>query len=279
MKSFRSFQNYRYLFLSLLAGLFATDLAAQTTIHVPSDQPTIQAGIDAAKNGDTVLVSPGTYNENLDFKGKAITVTTGAKSFADANTVIVNGTADGPVVNFATNEPATAVLNGFTLQGGHSNVQAVAGGIFISAASPTITNNIVQNNLGCGINNLGCGIYVVYSSSPLIQGNDIKGTSYSNGGGYQCTSPYGDATQGTGVALSHAGTVQLIGNTIEGNTQQPSDGDNTSNGAGVSIDGRVEAMLENNVIRNTVGDESPGLEAISPPMTHSCPKPLLWKYC
>src|SRR6266700_1042933 len=48
---------------------------AQNTINVPADQPTIQAAITLAQSGDTVLVAPGTYLENNDFLGKAITVT------------------------------------------------------------------------------------------------------------------------------------------------------------------------------------------------------------
>lgn len=242
--------------ISLVCNIYAA--SAQTTIHVPADVGTIQAGIDAAKNGDTVFVSPGTYNENLDFKGKAITVTTGAKSFADAATVIVNGTTDGPVVNFATNEPAGAVLNGFTLQGGHSNVQTIAGGIFISNASPTVTNNIIQNNLGCGI-------FVVNQGSPLVQGNDIRGTSYSNDNGHQCGSGNGAGTEGTGIALSNAGTVQLIGNTIEENTQILNDGAAVTYGAGVYINGGLEVQLQNNIIRNNVGDESQGMATFNPP--------------
>src|SRR5271168_3437186 len=69
----------------LLSAIYGHYAWAQATIHVPGDQPSIQAGIDASSNGDVVLVAPGTYNENIDFKGKAITVTSGATSYSGAN--------------------------------------------------------------------------------------------------------------------------------------------------------------------------------------------------
>ena len=72
-----------------------------------------QAAINAANTGDTVLVAPGIYNENIDFKGKAVTVTSGAKAFTDSSvaSTVINGSVDGPVVNIATNEPVAATLN------------------------------------------------------------------------------------------------------------------------------------------------------------------------
>ncbi|MCW0300343.1 hypothetical protein, partial [Klebsiella pneumoniae] len=92
-------------------------------IHVPADQPTIQAGIMAAVNGDVVVVAEGTYYENINFMGKAITVA--SKFYLDGRKkhirkTIINGSrpADpdfGSVVSFVSGENTSSVLCGFTI--------------------------------------------------------------------------------------------------------------------------------------------------------------------
>ena len=65
---FRAFLIFAATFLPISGALQAA------VINVPGDQPTIQAGINAANDFDEVVVAPNTYNEIIDFLGKSITV-------------------------------------------------------------------------------------------------------------------------------------------------------------------------------------------------------------
>src|SRR6516162_4154020 len=94
-------KNQCFLFRSSLACAWFISSAAQASqLLVPAGYSTIQSAIDAASAGDTVLVSPGTFYENLDFKGKAITVA----SAAGPQVTIIDGGLAGAVVNFRNGE-------------------------------------------------------------------------------------------------------------------------------------------------------------------------------
>jgi hypothetical protein len=104
---------------------------------------TIQAGINASSNGDTIQVAPATYYENIDFKGKSITV---QSSPLNASSTVIDGGANGTVVVFKTGETASSVLDGFTIQNGSVGYY-FGGGITSSNASPTIKRCIIEENV------------------------------------------------------------------------------------------------------------------------------------
>jgi hypothetical protein len=59
---------------------------------------------------------------------------------------VIDGNAAEPVVLFISNEGTNSVLNGFTLQNGGGGNYSAGGGVSVSQASPTITNNVIKNN-------------------------------------------------------------------------------------------------------------------------------------
>src|SRR4029079_12057608 len=90
------------------------NVRAPMTTRVPNDQPNIQSAINVSISGDTVLVAPGTHFENINFEGKAITVT----SESGPQNTIIDGGKSGSVVIFTAGEGRDSILNGFTLQNG-----------------------------------------------------------------------------------------------------------------------------------------------------------------
>jgi hypothetical protein len=233
--------HVRHLALSLyvVAMSFTNFAIASNIIHVPGDQPNIQAGINAASNGDTVLVAPGTYKENINFSGKAITV----KSSGGASVTIIDGGGLSSVVTFNSNETSGSVLSGFILQNGDAtNGAEEGGGIQIEGASPTIQNNIIQNNKGI---NGGGGIGLGFAS-PLIENNIIRANTQD--------SRFSGGIGGGGISVRGASTAQIVGNTIQSNTWP------TAFGGGISLFGAGAVLIKNDVfIGNTCFDSGNGI--------------------
>ena len=206
----------------LVVACCLTHTSFSSTIHVPADQPTIQAGINAAQAGDTVLVAPGTYTENINFMGKAITVT----SSGGPKATIIDGNAAAPVAAFTTSEGPNSVLSRFTLRNGLGTFQFGynGGGVSISYASPTIEHNVITNNVSLGD---GGGIGV-YFGSPVLTNNEITKNKTSVGGGIAIG------------GLSTPGAI-VTRNVIEANVVNEF-------GGGISLDAVGYALIENNTI-------------------------------
>ncbi len=172
-----------------------------SVIFVPADQPTIQAGIDAAADHDSVIVLPGTYTENIDFGGKAITVS----AAEGADQTAIDGGNIGTVVRFAGGETPESTLSGFSIVNGHA---IWGGGIYCEQAAPTITNNHISNNYAAS---KGGGIYC-RNCSPTIAGNTIAGNRASASGS---SSAYGG-----GICCWDASAPIIHDNIIENNSAE-----------------------------------------------------------
>jgi hypothetical protein len=223
------------------AALLTPPATAQNTIHVPLDQPTIQQAIAAAQNGDTVLVAPGTYRENIDFLGKAIAVT----SSEGRNFTIIDGGNAGSVVTFKTGETTSSVLDGFTITNGNSDTSHAigGGGIAVMRASPTIQNNEITGNKGCD----GIGVYISFGS-PVIRNNGIDANT--EGGDSGC--------RGGGIfAGGAASSAQIVNNVISANSMP--------NGfaGGIELFSVGQVLLSRNVIASNSAYDAGAMEIVN----------------
>lgn len=160
------------------------DEVAGKHLYVPQHYPTIQTAIDASTSGNTIHVMPGTYTEQIDFKGKNIYL------WAEKGAGLTTIQSSGTTVSFHSGETSGAVLDGFTITSTSGNA------VSINGASPTLkNNNISASNANSGgiqlanssaiidnnkiINCAGYGIKITGSSTPEISNNIIKGNQNS----------------------------------------------------------------------------------------------------
>jgi K319-like protein/copper-binding protein NosD len=200
------------------------------TLRVPADYPGIQQAINAAAVGDTVVVSPGTYYERIDFLGKDITVA----SEQGPEVTIIDGNGAGSVATFKLGETRNAVLSGFTLRNGYTNSFG-GGGVAILSSSPTVRDNIITDNRVCSN---GAGINSMYGS-PLIEHNRI-----THNGVRGCSGGWG-----LGVYIYGNSAAEIVGNVI---TENNDDGRGAVSGGGIGLFAAGSATVRGNVISRNV---------------------------
>ncbi|OGV70700.1 MAG: hypothetical protein A2283_16585 [Lentisphaerae bacterium RIFOXYA12_FULL_48_11] len=150
----------------------------------------IQTALDAAIDGNTILVWPGTYsgigNNQIDFHGKKIVLT----SLAGRTNTIIDCQSNGPAFYFHSGETTNVVISGFTIQncgwliGGGSSYSVTnpaSGIVCISNSSPRITDCLITDNRAF----TGGGIYIE-SSNPQIENSIINANYARYGGGIYC---------------------------------------------------------------------------------------------
>ncbi|MHC4646278.1 MAG: outer membrane protein assembly factor BamB family protein [Planctomycetota bacterium] len=242
--------------VALLLSVVLVSLANGRIITVSRDGAAdfnnIQAAIDDANDGDTVVVADGTYsgvgNETIDFRGKAIKV----RSAGGAGCCTIDSDGWGLAFHFHSGEGPTSIVDGFTMTNGH--------GILCDHSSPTITNCIITNNIK--------GIQAMYSkklmvTNCVISRNSNRGMychSFSNPTIRNCIISHNSATdKGGGLLFGWETSYSVANCTITGNTAE-------GGGGGVSYDG--VGRITNCIIRGNSDPEVCRWYSSSPPVTN-----------
>jgi len=196
----------------------------------------IQNGIDSAISGDTILIHPGTYFENINFNGKNVKVGSWFLTTADASFIsqtIIDGNQIASVVTCENGEDNTAVLCGLKIMNGLAQgeyPQNCGGGIYINGASPKISNVIFNNNTSQG----GGALYCL-SGADLIVGDCL----------FEGNTTTGEPGDGGAILLENC-NANIFNNQILNNT-------GNGNSAGIAIWGDTAYIEQNQIISNLGG--------------------------
>jgi predicted outer membrane repeat protein len=249
--------------------------------YVPGQCPTIQAALDTCSTGDTVLVSLGTYFEELIWPS-----TNGIKLLSELGpnwTIIdANDDSSGLVIKISTEVDTSTVISGFTIRNGIGWTPFIlAGGIYCENSSPVICNNIITQNIG----SVG-GIKCEGNSSPIIKENIICNNYSSGGGGIFChieSSPQiidnvivnntafifiSGGGYGGGICCWSDSSIIIRGNTIISNTSERYGGAIFCNNSSPIIS--QNTIVNNSSLGGSITCGSIGHTGISSPVIDSC---------
>lgn len=248
---------FGFLFVILIIAAIISDDSDQAgstelIYSVPGDYSTIQEAIDGAAAGSVIIIEPGTYYENIDFKGKELTLkSTNPDDYAIVESTIIDGGGKGSTVSIRNGEGQGATLMGLHITGGSGGRESfdfdengtltnaneyLGGGILImNGSAPTITQCIIRENYSTEAETgegAGGGITIVGNSSATISANLIDSNESDVGGG---------------IVVAYNSSAVVRDNTISGN-RSPSTGNADNFSGGVFVIYNSTATVENNTI-------------------------------
>ena len=241
------------------------------TINIPGDYDTIQDGINASVDGDSVLVAPGTYLENINFNGKGITVGSWFCTTLDTSYIsqtIINRDISVSIAVFENGEDSSSVLSGFTLTDGW----AVNGGaIYCTSSSPSLEHLIIENNMAY----YGGGVSFCDNSNPLLESVIIRNNQANyDAGGMECdnSSPAlldveikdNTSRAGGGIYCINNSTPELEKSIISNNFA-------LSDGGGIYCENSDPVIQETTIAGNCSDSDGGGIYCLnsSPELSHS----------
>jgi hypothetical protein len=225
MKRFSIKRLFSVLAVFFIANGYALPAHANT-LRVPSEFATIQSAVDAAVDGDTILVASGTYFENIYINATAIHL----RSEVGPEDTIIDGGNLAQVIRVEA--VSSLIIEGFTIQRGNPGVSSWPAGVQIgSGRDITIRNNILRDN-SCESScvGVGIGIFGNRSGPVLIEDNIIENN-------------YGLRCGGGAIGVASAVNLQIINNVIRNNQ--------CNVGGGIYIRSALgSTIIKNNEIKN-----------------------------
>jgi len=204
-----------------------------STHLVPDEFLSIQEALDASDDGDSIIVAPGKYFENIEFLGKSVRL----ESAEGPELTAIDGRQLGAVVTFSDNEGPDTVIAGFTVTNGSGYGGHFGGGIYLDSSSPTIWGNIIIAN---NANHYGGGICCDDSSAQIVK-NIITANTAGN--------------EGAGIC-NRRGAASVLNNTITDNHVVEAQG----RAGGVHYDGFSYGQIKGNLISKNTCDRGGGIQ-------------------
>lgn len=237
-------------------------------IFVPKQYNTLQKAVDAAKDGNVIILAPGVYEETVTISRKSVMLRSeNPQDEKFVASTVLDAKGNGPTISL---EDTSSTVWGITVRGGYTadkgggifihgkssslikgniieknSTDKLGGGIFISQAqAPRIVGNIVRNNKAFGAAGIEAIESTVYMKDNRISGNTASGP----GGGVwiqKCKGVFrenivsgNNARVGAGLYISSQSTVDILMNELIENTSEV--------GAGVTVLERCVVRFDGN---------------------------------